>query len=128
MEVRKLFAVKEVRWWVWLLVRVGFYLCLFALLLSGNKSSNQVVVGLTSGVFLGDYLTWLVRKLITLTLYDGFALETALNIMLVVLVMKFTGIVIPTEGEGMAFGFLAFLAIGAIKLTVYLSHDLVGND
>ncbi len=113
-------ALKELKWWGWVIVRFGVYSLLFTLLRVGNDSQSQSLIGLSSGILYADYLTWLMRKLFRLAFSVEFVLEGTLNVMLAIVIMKFTGIAMPTDGDGLAFGFIAFLATAGIKLAAYM--------
>lgn len=125
MQWPNLVALKDLKWWGWLVVRFGVYSLLFTLLRFGNHSQNQTLIGLSSGILYADYLTWLMRKLFKFAFSAEFALEGTLNVMLAIVVMKLTGIALPTDGEGLAMGFLAFLFTAGLKMTAYMLLEAV---
>lgn len=120
----KLAVISSLGWWVAPLLRGVIYLGVFGFLFAGNAGRNDNLIGITSGILYADYLTWVIRKLIWITLDREFAMEGLINVAIAAIAIKVLDISVPTGGDGLAFAFLGFMATAAFKLTFYFFADI----
>ncbi|HEU0264168.1 MAG TPA: hypothetical protein VFR01_00415 [Geobacterales bacterium] len=120
MRWRDLLVTINATWWLWLLARLTVYASLFTLLWTGNGGSSQPVIGLTSGIIYADFITWVMWRLFSFTLGAEFALEGGINLTLAIILMKFSTVTLPTDGDGLAIAFFAFMGTATIKIATYM--------
>ena len=101
-------------------IRTLFYAGLVVGLYLGSRHSSPTLAGAVVGVTLADYLTWLVMAFIDLPEYIAEGVWDALiNFAASIAIYSFCGMAVPRETEGIVLGFLAFLAVLALKGTYY---------
>ena len=109
-------------------VRTLFYAGLVAGLYVSSRHDAPVLAGVVIGVTLADYLTWLVMAFVELPEYfaEG-AWDALINIAAGLLVYTLCGVTIPRDTEAVVMGFLAFLAVLAVKGTYYGLKSVVAD-
>jgi hypothetical protein len=113
------------RSWIPLSLRIAFYTAIFLLFALGESSMNGIIRGITGGVIMADLIIWLARAIIKIRKYlQEFALDTIINIIVIVAFIRWWDIPFPMEGENMAVGFMAFLITCPIKAVWYVLEEM----
>jgi hypothetical protein len=111
--------------WLWIALRIGFYSGVFLLFVFWEGSTNDTVRGIGGGVIMADLITWLGRAIIKIQRYlHEFAWDALINIAVVLVFIVIWDIPFPTEGEGMAMGFMAFMVVCPVKAVLYILQEM----
>ncbi len=115
--------------WLLISVRAVFYISVVVFFMFISKSTNETVRGIGGGIIMADIITWLGRSMIKMDKYLAeFAWEAVINIVTVVVLVCVFGISFPTQGEGMAMGFMVFLVASGIKVFWYVAQEIAEED
>ncbi|MCX7008950.1 MAG: hypothetical protein NTY53_17175 [Kiritimatiellaeota bacterium] len=100
--------------------RTGVYGTLAALFSITDPHSVQILEAAILGCVLADYSTWLMHSLIALPeeLWHG-TYDAVINTLFGIFLFRFVDTSKVFEGEALGVGFIAFMAIMAIKVVFY---------
>ncbi|MBN2189084.1 MAG: hypothetical protein JW699_06490 [Chitinispirillaceae bacterium] len=111
--------------WLLILTRGFFYAGFIAFLYKTAASGNESLQGISGGIILADFITWLGRSIIKLYRYPAeFAWEALINIIIVLVLVYAFDISFPSQGEGMAIGIMAFFVVCGLKVLWYVGQEM----
>ena len=110
------------------MIRCGSYAVIIILYFVFQYTSNPIVHGIISGIFVGDSSTWIFRGYMSL---PEESLKYILNILVAVgigiILYKFVGLGFPTKGEEMVVCFVAAIPVVIIKMVFLAAKDVAGK-
>jgi hypothetical protein len=108
-----------------IIARGVFYAGIFWFFLSVTSSADETIRGIGGGIIAADLLTWLGRSLDKAFKYPAeFFWDTAVNVVIVVLLVSVFGVPFGSGSEAWAMGVMAFMATCGLKVFWYIAQDI----